>query len=78
MKVARIGDNMRQVAVTEGNKVSAQIQFGYQVNTYGVGDLVGYVDDVTESEIIHTMQAYEDQYEVMISLHHGFEKDNPW
>jgi len=74
MKVARIGDNMRQVAVTEGNKVSAQIQFGYQVNTYGVGDLVGYVDDVTESEIIHTMQAYEDQYEVMISLHHGFEK----
>ncbi|MEP7323919.1 MAG: L-arabinose isomerase, partial [Saprospiraceae bacterium] len=71
MKIARIGDNMRQVAVTEGNKVSAQIQFGYQVNGYGVGDLAGYIGDVTESEIIHTIQAYEDQYDVMESLLHG-------
>lgn len=71
MKIARIGDNMRQVGVTEGNKVSAQIQFGYQVNGYGVGDLVNYISDVTESEIIHTMQDYEDHYEMMKSLLHG-------
>ncbi|MDZ4708519.1 MAG: L-arabinose isomerase [Saprospiraceae bacterium] len=71
MKIARLGDNMRQVAVTEGNKVSAQIQFGYQVNTYGVGDLVNYIQEVTESEIIHTVQAYEDDYVVMPSLLHG-------
>lgn len=71
MKIARLGDNMRQVAVTEGNKVSAQIQFGYQVNGYGVGDLVNYIEAVTESEIIHTIQAYEDEYVVMQSLLHG-------
>ena len=71
MKVARIGDNMRQVAVTEGNKVSAQIKFGYQVNTYGVGDLVNYINDVTESEVIHIMQAYEDSYHVSKDLLSG-------
>ncbi|MFQ3281378.1 MAG: L-arabinose isomerase, partial [Reinekea sp.] len=42
LKVARFGDNMRQVAVTEGNKVSAQIQFGYEVHAYGLGKLVEY------------------------------------
>ena len=41
LKVARFGDNMREVAVTEGDKVAAQIQFGYAVNGWGVGDLVG-------------------------------------
>lgn len=71
MKVARLGDNMRQVAVTEGNKVSAQIQFGYQVNGYGIGDLANYIEAVTESEIIHTTQAYEDEYVVMPTLLHG-------
>ncbi len=43
LKVARFGDNMRQVAVTEGDKVQAEIQFGWSVNGYGVGDLVEYV-----------------------------------
>ena len=71
MKIARIGDNMRQVGVTEGNKVAAQIRFGYQVNGYGVGDLVHYISGVTEAEIIHTIQAYEDQYTMMPSLLHG-------
>ena len=41
LKIARFGDNMREVAVTEGDKVEAQIRFGYSVNGYGVGDLVG-------------------------------------
>ena len=40
LKLARIGDNMRQVAVTEGDKVEAQMKFGFQVNTYGIGDVV--------------------------------------
>lgn len=68
MKVARIGDNMRHVAVTEGNKVSAHIQFGYQVNGFGVGDLVNYVNDVAEVEIIHTIREYEEEYHLMDSL----------
>lgn len=68
MKVARIGDNMRHVAVTEGNKVSAQIQFGYQVNGFGVGDLVNYINDVAEVEIIHTIRDYEAAYDLMPSL----------
>jgi L-arabinose isomerase len=40
MKIARFGNNLRQVAVTEGDKVSAEIKFGYSVNGYGLGDLV--------------------------------------
>ena len=46
LKVARFGDNMREVAVTEGDKVEAQRQFGYSVNGYGVGDLVAAIDEV--------------------------------
>ena len=44
LEIARIGDNMREVAVTEGDKVAAQIELGYSVNGYGIGDLVRYVD----------------------------------
>ncbi|CAM3397367.1 L-arabinose isomerase [Zobellia roscoffensis] len=62
MKVARFGDNMRQVAVTEGNKVSAQMKFGYEVNGYGVGDLVKFIDEVSAVEINALMQEYEDSY----------------
>ena len=50
-KFARFGDNMRQVAVTEGDKVAAQIQFGYAVNGYGVHDLVESVNQVAEADI---------------------------
>src|SRR5512137_1650627 len=46
MKIARFGDNMRDVAVTEGNKVSAQMKLGYSVHGYGIGDLVKIVNDV--------------------------------
>jgi len=51
MKVMRFGDNMREVAVTEGDKVEAQIKLGWQVNTRAVGDLVREMDAVTEPEI---------------------------
>jgi len=51
MKVARFGDNMRQVAVTEGDKVEAQIRLGYSVNGYGIGDLANRVNQVTDAEV---------------------------
>lgn len=62
LKVARIGDNMREVAVTEGDKVSAQIQFGYSVNGYGLGDVVHYVDGVSQGDINALMDEYESLY----------------
>lgn len=68
LKVARFGDNMREVAVTEGNKVSAQIKFGYSVNGYSLGDLTEFVQQVTETEIDHLITEYGDQYEVQKDL----------
>ncbi|OPH46591.1 L-arabinose isomerase [Paenibacillus ferrarius] len=62
LKVARFGDNMRQVAVTEGDKVEAQIKFGWSVNGYGVGDLVQRVHAVTEAEVNALMDEYEAEY----------------
>lgn len=72
LKVARIGDNMREVAVTEGNKVSAQIQFGYSVNGYGLGDVVAKIDAVSDQAIDTLVQEYEDSYKIAASLQaHG-------
>jgi L-arabinose isomerase len=64
LKVARFGDNMREVAVTEGDKVEAQIKLGWSVNGYGVGDLVDYVSKVGESEVDGLVKVYEREYEV--------------
>ncbi len=64
LKVARFGDNMREVAVTEGDKVEAQIKFGYAVNGYGMGDLKAYVDKVTNAEIETVMDAYKTAYTI--------------
>ncbi len=69
MKIARFGDNMREVAVTEGDKVAAQIQFGYSVNGYGLGDLVQFIEQVSTKEIDATIGQYFETYEVMQSLH---------
>ena len=63
-RVARIGDNMREVAVTEGDKVEAQIRFGYAVNGYGVGDLVEYVDAVPVGDVDRLMDEYAELYTV--------------
>jgi L-arabinose isomerase len=71
MKIARIGDNMRQVAVTEGDKVSAEIKFGYSVNGYGLGDVVSFVDQVTDAEIEKLMQEYIDLYGLADALKAG-------
>ena len=51
IKIARFGDNMREVAVTEGDKVEAQIKFGWSVNGYGIGELVAVLDQVTDQQI---------------------------
>jgi len=64
LKVARFGDNMRQVAVTEGDKIEAQIKFGWTVNGYGVGDLVEYLDAVSEEALDELMAEYEEKYEI--------------
>jgi len=63
IKVARFGDNMRHVGVTEGDKVEAQIQFGWTVDYYGIGDLVEYVKGVTEQEIDALMAEYAEMYD---------------
>lgn len=71
IKVARFGDNMRYVAVTEGDKVEAELVFGYSVNGYGIGDLVKVINEVSDAEVSATVQEYEDLYEVMKSLRKG-------
>ena len=64
MKVMRFGDNMREVAVTEGDKVEVQTKLGWQVNTWAVGDLVKEMNSVTESEIDALMEEYTSKYEI--------------
>src|ERR1700722_18330516 len=60
LKLARFGDNMRDVAVTEGDKIEAQLRFGVSVNTYGVNDLVAAVDTVAEERLTAQVEEYED------------------
>jgi len=71
LKVARLGDNMREVAVTEGDKVEAQMVFGYSVNGYGVGELQPYLQAVSEAAIDRLMQEYAASYELAPALKAG-------
>ncbi len=73
-KFVRFGDNMRYVAVTDGDKVSAEGQFGFSVNTYAVGDLVAIVDAVTESEINTLLADYEATYDLAPNVVEGGEQ----
>jgi len=70
-KFARFGDNMRSVAVTEGDKVEAEIKFGYSVNTYGVGDLVKVINDISDVAVDKLVQEYADTYTLAPSLVKG-------
>jgi L-arabinose isomerase len=70
-KFVRFGDNMREVAVTEGDKVSAQIKFGFSVNGYGVGDLVKVIKEISEKEIDALVKTYEAVYEISADLKKG-------
>lgn len=63
-KFCRFGDNMREVAVTEGDKVAAQMQFGFSVNGYGVGNLVNCVNEVYDREVDRLMKDYEAAYAI--------------
>lgn len=70
-KFARFGDNMRQVAVTEGDKVEAEMKFGYSVNTYGIGDIVKVINEVTDAEVEKLCTEYEDSYKLSGTLAKG-------
>jgi L-arabinose isomerase len=69
LSVARFGDNMRHVAVTEGDKVEAQLRLGVAVNGYGVGELARAVDDVADSEVDALVLDYSERYDVVPALH---------
>jgi L-arabinose isomerase len=71
LKLARFGDNMRDVAVTEGDKVEAQLRFGASVNTYGVNDLVARVDAVDGTQVDDLLDRYADEYVVSPELAPG-------
>jgi L-arabinose isomerase len=74
LRLARFGDNMRDVAVTEGDKVEAQLRFGVSVNTYGVNDLVAVVDAVSDAAVSDLVKEYEDAYQVAPELRAGGER----
>jgi L-arabinose isomerase len=73
-KFLRIGDNMRQVSVTEGDKVEAEMKFGYSVNTFGVGDLVEFIHSVAVGDLNNLVDEYEQLYNVSASLQKGNKK----
>jgi len=62
--VLRLGDNMREVAVTEGDKVEAQIKFGWQVNTWGIGDLAARYAKITDAQALSLIEEYAKSYEM--------------
>ncbi len=70
-KFARFGDNMRFVAVTDGDKVEAERKFGYSVNTYAVGDLVAVVNAIEESKVDQLLKEYDESYVLSAELQEG-------
>jgi L-arabinose isomerase len=74
LKLIRFGDNMRNVAVTEGDKVEAERRFGVSVNTWGVNDLVAVVDQVSETEVDALVEQYLDLYDVAEELRPGADR----
>ena len=74
-RIARFGDNMREVAVTDGDKVEAQRRLGFSINGYGVGDLVAVVvDAATDAEVDDLIATYTDEYDVVPELRPGGER----
>ncbi|NLP56874.1 L-arabinose isomerase [Lutibacter sp. B1] len=71
LKVARIGDNMREVAVTEGDKVEAQMRFGFSVNGFDTSDIIKNMNKVSEKDISNLLNEYETSYNLMDSLKKG-------
>jgi L-arabinose isomerase len=73
LKVARLGDNMRQVAVTEGDKVEAQVRMGMAVNGYGIGELVQRIQEVSDADADRLVEEYDAAYAMADSLKPGGE-----
>ncbi len=73
-KFVRFGDNMRYVAVTDGDKVEAEMQFGFSVNTHGIGDLVKVINEVSDADVDKLIEEYNDSYTLADSLKKGNEK----
>ena len=73
-RIARFGENMREVAVTDGDKVEAQRRLGFSVNGYGVGDLVARVEAATDAEVDELIETYLDEYDVVGALRPGGER----
>ncbi len=71
LKVARIGDNMREVAVTEGDKVAAQMRFGFSVNGFDSSDVVKHINKVTDPDVNKLLTVYEESYKITSSLKKG-------
>jgi L-arabinose isomerase len=74
LRLARFGDNMRDVAVTEGDKVEAELRFGVSVNTYGVNDLADAVAGASDADVAQLVTEYEDRYDVVPELRAGGER----
>jgi L-arabinose isomerase len=74
LSVARFGDNMRQVAVTEGDKVEAQLRLGIAVNGYGVGELVKAIAEVPDATVDRLVEEYDQQYEIATELRKDSER----
>ena len=74
LTLVRFGDNMRNVAVTEGDKTEAELRFGVSVNTYGVNDLVAAVEGADEGAVDAVVAEYEDRYDVVPELRRGGER----
>jgi L-arabinose isomerase len=74
LRIARFGDNMRYVAVTEGDKVEAELQLGFTVNTWGVSDLADAVGQVSDSDADALAGTYQDEYEVAAELRSGADR----
>jgi L-arabinose isomerase len=70
-RFVRFGDNMRFVAVTDGDKVEAELKFGYSVNTHGIGDLVKVINDVNDGDLKNLIDEYSDTYEISSALLNG-------
>ncbi|WP_078593813.1 L-arabinose isomerase [Evansella clarkii] len=64
IRVARFGDNMRRVAVTDGDKVEAQVKFGWTIDGFGVGDLVEYINRFSDKEVQELFNKYKEQYRI--------------
>ncbi|SHF56672.1 L-arabinose isomerase [Bacteroides luti] len=71
MLIIRFGDNMNNVAVTDGDKVEAELRLGYHVDYYPIGDLVAVQDTVTDAEIAELVKVYESEYELAANVKEG-------